>query len=435
MGSLYSGAAFPPPGQFSEISLHDRGGCGLRTDQAILCWGGSGLTLDPDQSYGIPVPEGSFTQVIGFGQYTCGLRTNQTVDCWFSRPIPQDGYFESVGTPPSGKFTSIHGSHTHTSDLGRRLLNICGLRTDMTIACWSDPPTSSHWERHIYTDIPTGPFRTIALGPLFGCGIRADQTLACWYTESYDEWRSQYTEAPTAAKFTDLVASRDQMCGLKTDHSIVCWGHDPGEPPTDQFSTIVANGGTFCAIRLDGTTACWRSGSDSDHLRLLHPPAGRFTQIAVTHRYACGLQPEGTIDCWAPAPHGNPPGRFAALRPDNLAPYSMCAIRTDKTIACWSDQQFGIDEPPPGHYTHVSVQTRFACAIRTDKRIVCWGDGNTPNVLPRPTWAPGGPYRHASGQPKSTDSTETYPTSDRWAGGFNDQPSRVDRHRPRAVTT
>lgn len=93
---------------FGQISLGG-GGCGIRTDRSIVCWGNS---LTP--------PTGTDWNEVATGNgFACAARTNGLVSCWGSNTYGQS-------TPPSGTFIEL-------TAFGQ---SICGERTNGTVSCW-----------------------------------------------------------------------------------------------------------------------------------------------------------------------------------------------------------------------------------------------------------------------------------------------------------
>ena len=92
---------------------------GLRSDQAVACWG--------DNSVGqAQPPSGRFTAVTTGNWFSCGLRTNGTIVCWGSNPDWDFGQADA----PSGAFTAMTATGSFS----------CGLRTNGTISCWGRLP-------------------------------------------------------------------------------------------------------------------------------------------------------------------------------------------------------------------------------------------------------------------------------------------------------
>ncbi|MXW60396.1 MAG: hypothetical protein F4003_01250, partial [Acidimicrobiaceae bacterium] len=57
-----------------------------------------------------------------------------------------------------------------------------------------------------------------------------------------------------------MSAGRSHTCGIRTDNTITCWGHNEhrqADAPAGQFTAISAGGSHTCALRTDNTITCW----------------------------------------------------------------------------------------------------------------------------------------------------------------------------------
>ena len=193
-------------------------------------------------------PSGTFTAVSGGSYHSCAIRTDQTIACWSDADI---GNIGGQTTPPAGTFTAIDAGDQYT----------CAIRTDQTIACWG----LDHWGR---TDVPAGTYTAVSTGGPVTCAIKTDQTIACWGT---DPPGLGLMDSP-AGTFTTL----SQPCAIRTDQTIACWAHENlllgAKPPAGTFTAISVGGQYACAIRTDQTIACWGANyrGESD------PPIGTF---------------------------------------------------------------------------------------------------------------------------------------------------------------
>ena len=65
---------------------------------------------------------------------------------------------------------------------------------------------------------------------------------------------------------------------------------------TDRIKStaLAASGTNMCAVRVDGTLQCW----GYSHSGQSNVPAGQFGEIAPGQYHNCGLRTDGTIQCW-----------------------------------------------------------------------------------------------------------------------------------------
>lgn len=103
------GQAAPPGGTFEAISAGSHSSCGLRTDDAVVCWGAGADLVDY-----LDITD---LETISTGDYfTCGLRTDGSIDCWGSIPF---------GSANTGANQAVSAGSGYA----------CGLRNDGTIRC------------------------------------------------------------------------------------------------------------------------------------------------------------------------------------------------------------------------------------------------------------------------------------------------------------
>lgn len=319
------------------------------------------------QQYTTPVSAGAFTQVAVGRATVCALRTDQTLFCWGS-----NSYGQAV--PPAGTFKQVSSGDS----------DACAIRTDDSLVCWGYDGVD-----HL-TAPPAGSFTSVSAGFDHNCAVRSDQTLVCW-----GEPASRIALTP-AGTFLAVSAQNGNDCAIRTDHTPVCWGHNTwgeGSPPAVAFAHIATNFSFSCAIKTDANAVCWGLDSGLNGYGQTHPPAGTYAAIGTSaSNFACGL-------------------------------------RTDAQLACWGNATAGLNAPPAGNYTDLSVGTFFACAVRVDQRVTCWGSGvpqgpadptptptasptPTPTSSPRPVTTPAPPATTVPvGRPTPTPTAVPEPTA------------------------
>jgi len=182
-----------PAGPFARLALGDSHGCALRPDGTVACWGTN--TFGQTQA-----PTESFVEITATASDSCARRNDGTAVCWGYNSIFQ----------PTGEFLTI-GAH-------------CGIRADRTISCWGSPYD---------TAAPTGQFLKVVTqygfpGQRIGqaCAIATDRTLHCWKAGSINY------AAPPPGAFIELGVGGLDVCGTRTDGSVVCTGNQM-TPPLD----------------------------------------------------------------------------------------------------------------------------------------------------------------------------------------------------------
>jgi hypothetical protein len=206
------------------------------------------------------------------------------------------------------------------------------------------------------------------------CGLRQDGSLGCWGNNISGQ------SSPPAGTFV-AVGSGDQFgCAIRTDGTLACWTAITNFllVPTGTFRELGVGRTHACAIRTDNTLACW--GNDNDGQST--PPAGTFARVASGHDHTCGIRSDGTVACWGDDSEGQltaPAGTFTAL----AAGYAhTCAVTSGGQVSCWGRNDSGEATPPAGTFTAVTAGTRHSCGIRTDGTVSCWGSNSSHQSTP-----------------------------------------------------
>ncbi|BAP55948.1 hypothetical protein THII_1651 [Thioploca ingrica] len=306
--------------------------CAIQADNTVACWG-------VNQAGQAMPPSGTFLQISLGGQHSCGIRTDKTVACW---GLDEEGQ----STPPSGTFLQISAGFWHN----------CGVRTDNTLACWgSNDPYWSHkpgkedpyltqW-KHIETlgqaTPPSGTFLQISAGGRHTCGVRTDHTVECWGSHLSDPLilagvLGVSQSIPPSGEFSQVSANLYSTCGIRPDQTVKCWGgFGQLQPPIDTFYSQLSDGGVGvrCGLKTDHTVVCF------------------FNQDLT--RSETARVPNSTCLCPIPGLSGNncacttfPDYTFSQLL--ETGSNHACGIRTDNTVVCWGYAPEGQTFPPQG---------------------------------------------------------------------------------------
>ncbi|MFD1044310.1 RCC1 domain-containing protein, partial [Kibdelosporangium lantanae] len=191
------------------------------------------------------------------------------------------------------------------------------------------------------------------------CGLRSDHTVQCWGE------KGAYT--PAEGQFTSISLVKGLGCGIRADRTVTCWagpsaGARSNLSPNGQFQSAVGG----CGVRLDGAIDCWIGHNE--------PPSGKFLSIALGQYGSwCALRDNKSVTCWDPAVPSMmdvPTGPFETV---SLGGYHACGLRIDHTLACWGKNDEKQASPPTGQFTAVTTGEEHSCALRTDHTVVCWG--------------------------------------------------------------
>ena len=393
--------------------------------------------IDPFQ-FGLP-PSGSYIwrhQWLPPGQYEIRATTRERafpgrftliVD---AQPIP--------GPPESLRFKAVATSNDRT----------CALLTDGNPLCWGRP-----YDTRTEPTIPEGPFENIYGGFHF-CATTADGPAQCWdYAEAGNhvcthvggdsvarycyganqpetsdnegliDKSSIYVPAwyydqtpPEGEVLINLAPGRDHTCGIRQDHTAICWGdisYGESTPPDDTKFVDIVNGSAFsCGITNQRQTVCW---GEEWPLNKNTPPDKEFNSIGTTatvdYNRTCGIDGAGHVTCvgvpvfcipdalysspcwrirfdpdYEPQYWEDPPYWYDEEQPTpyDPAPGSTfttlsteapeCGIKADRTAECWHPWGSVGSPPATETFSQISAGTRHVCGLRTDGTIACWGD-------------------------------------------------------------
>src|SRR5258706_1163535 len=87
-------------------------------------------------------------------------------------------------------------------------------------------------------------------------------------------------DSPPSSDWLTVVASTEQTCAIKVDHTLWCWGDNnagevgiasstseiavPTQVGTATWTTVAAGGYHFCGIQTDGSTWCWGRNNEGE---------------------------------------------------------------------------------------------------------------------------------------------------------------------------
>lgn len=303
--------------------------CVIQADNTIVCWGLN------KEGQAMP-PSGTFLQVSVGGHHSCAIRTDKTVACWGLNK-------EGQATPPSGTFLQVSAGFWHT----------CGVKTDNTLACWGsnnpywhekDPYLNEwqHFETLGQATPPSGTFLQVSAGGRHTCGLRTDHTVACWGSHLSDPpilrgilGHSQ--SIPPSGEFSQVATGTDHSCGIRADHKMECWGGFGNfhSSPNILYSQMLGGGYMRCGLKTDNTVACFgnRDPRTNEGFRIPNSTC-RCSKKAETrwcNDYTCTTSPSYT---------------FSQILETGI--FYACGIRTNNTVVCWGYDPDGQTFPPRG---------------------------------------------------------------------------------------
>ena len=225
-----------------------------------------------------------------------------------------------------------------------------------------------------------GQFRAVAAGGRHSCGLRTDHTIRCWGFNYYRQ-----AEAPVG-QFRALAVSSTHSCGLGTDFTVQCWGsnqYGKADPPDGQFRAVAVGWYHSCGVRTVGTVQCWGyNEADGVYSGQADAPSGQFNAVAVSGWHSCELRTDGTVQCWGyneadgvySGQADAPDGKFSAV---TVSTFHSCGLLPDRTVQCWGDNSAGQADAPDGPLAAVTAGTNHSCGLLTDGTVQCWGSRAT----------------------------------------------------------
>jgi len=227
----------------------------------------------------------------------------------------------------------------------------CSLSPDGRLACWGNNEAGQLGDgTFLWRPLPVlvgddDDWATVATGGNFTCGSKVDGSLWCWGNNFNGELGLGMADGTfnvpqrvgTANDWVGVDAGTYWACGIRSDASLWCWGHDGfGEllaEPTPRYAgawASVSLGFTHtCGIQTDGTLWCWGDNSYTQ----LGGPIGQSDEVcaAVTPVNATSCIAEG---CGF---KGTAPAGQRCLSCSERATRSECQPPGGYTGCRWSD--------------------------------------------------------------------------------------------------
>ncbi len=231
-----------------------------------------------------------------------------------------------------------------------------------------------------------------------------------------------------------IAASGNYSCGIKSDGTAWCWGHDASgrlgngvdgtekQSPSlvsslttqNNFTQIVTGGSHTCGIRNNGSAWCWGydavgqlgngavlSANQQSPSPVTTAANETWVQIAAGLDHTCGIKAGGTAWCWGDGTNGRlgnggTAGSVDPVPVSGTGPWVMigagtatsCGIKVDGTLWCWGLNSSGelgngsllsssVPTPvvEPGPWSYVGSHSSTVCAVKLDGSAWCWGNG------------------------------------------------------------
>lgn len=421
----------------TDLAASGGGGVALRTDGALVAWGGDArylrtdlpplVKLCPDIMYSDPggwgidaggQPHELFKYSLSFPPPTTDAPVKSVVRCGAGAlALKQDGTLAHWGTSGFPDFPpDIEG-----------VISIAG--SDFGVLALTDEGTVLATGLDVFggplSPPPPGVYRAISVAGIEFAAVRLDGALlrmdwsGRWFTESDVRW-DECVALSGGGDHLMCLREDGTIEGLRLSES----GYDSGEalgtgafadaravrfsPPSYGFPAVIRDDGridvpfgTFywdwplppedertvadaaltywggALLRQDGTLRCWPTGQEcSGALQ------GAYQRVVSTGAAVLGQGVDGVYrtvaGSWPPAAAVEQLGPVAVLAlspPAPGAPGHAVALLANGSVACVGTNDAGQCDVPAGltDVVDVAAGTRFSVAVKRDGTVACWG--------------------------------------------------------------
>jgi alpha-tubulin suppressor-like RCC1 family protein len=414
-----------------------RGGCAVRADDTLVCWGsnahgqvGDGTT---DARFApVPLAGSEWARVSAGENVTAAVDTAGALWIW-------GGKLRSAEPKPvlGADWSAISSGGGHG----------CGIESGGGLWCWGDGSygqlgDNSFNDSSDPTPVGNASWRAVSAGGMHTCGIQNDGSLWCWGANKRgqlglgvadDTWYTQpFQVDPAGEPWASVSAggewnrSNGHTCGIRENGTLWCWGDNvdgtdgpegdvsmktlPVQIGADADWAAVTAGGAFTlATKADGSVWGFGTGGHGWLGDGLEAPAALPVEIpalAGATRVDAGatngivLHADESVEAWGVgAELGAGPGWGRQLAPTQVAAATSwdsvdagggtCATTAAGALWCWGEntigevgngQQWWNEETPQ----QVGASTSWAatcsgsdhsCGVHDDGSLWCWGDG------------------------------------------------------------
>ena len=203
--------------------------------------------------------------------------------------------------------------------------------------------------------------------------------------------RHSNSNAPSGKDYVVISGGYSCSLALKSDGSIVAWGHARGPVPLgNDFMAIATHFNHSLALKSDGSIVAWGNNIFGQ----CDVPSGHdYAAISAGHNYSLALKSDGSIVAWGSNRHGQcdvPSGHdYVAI---SAGGNHGLALKSDGSIVAWGNNNFGQCDIPSGHdYVAIAAGQNHSLALKSDGSLITWG-GSDPNIWSREPTPSGNDY-------------------------------------------
>jgi hypothetical protein len=302
----------------------------VRSDGSFWSYPGNGAPSAVLQANGNPFLGTAFAEMVDIGG--CGVRSDGTVWCWgSSNEAGELGTNDmTASTVPvqvqlsSGVLSGI--TNVFAGDNGNAA-SVCAINASGAVWCWGSNTsgnlgTGSMASALVATPVVTGSgggqfmgVTQMSLASDHTCARTSDGSAWCWGSNNSGQVgaplaQSQYlypTQVPTLTGVVAVAATEGDSCAVLNDGSVWCWGDDssgqlgngtststpsatptrvvtgPSGSPLGGIKQVATYGTQTCAINTSDAMLCWGAGFNNQ----VGP--GVFMGAAITGVFALGV--------------------------------------------------------------------------------------------------------------------------------------------------
>ncbi|HWB80873.1 MAG TPA: hypothetical protein VG755_38185 [Nannocystaceae bacterium] len=334
--------------------------CAVLRDGTLSCWGGNidgVLAIGSEDLLDHPTPQtvAGLDSVVAFDGYrngACAALSDGSMRCWGDNVAGRIGDGTEIDSFTPLEVLGLSGA-SDGPRVATGMYHSCGLRSDGTVKCWGDNAEGQ-----------------------IGDGTLVD--------------RNSATLVAGLAGAIDVVAGGDHSCALVDDGTARCWGRNAtGQLGDDGASgirsstpVVVQNLGdatqlaaseeNTCALRSNGTAVCWGGNSygqigDGTYTASDVPVAvsGLTNAVAIdaSRYHVCALGSGGQVKCWGSNVYGQLGNGSSGNGAKSNVPVT---VRTG-----------GLLNPPLNGVVAISAGSFHGCAVIAGGAVRCWGLGNS----------------------------------------------------------
>lgn len=269
-------------GEFINVDIGENGGCGIRNDNTLWCWGSTSITGDGQTHYN-PVYVMSDVQSMAVGyQHVCALKNDKTVYCWGNGYGVGNGNTSGLVSQPTQIVMTNSGSTLKSVvSLAAGYNYTCAVVQSGQLYCWGENTNGQlgnintgvnvSWPTEVFLIEPKPSFVKVSVGYAHTCALASDLTTRCWGYNYYGQIGrgSAASSIPfdlgaIKTSVTDLSIGAYSSMALDMNQNLYAWGSNPGHSAATALSPVLIKSSLSAAAKIwSGSTNCYQDGNTS----------------------------------------------------------------------------------------------------------------------------------------------------------------------------